>query len=96
MLFVNTHTWYKWRPLKNTCLLFKCVWEKVENSEKIREFCEEQNVETMNRIFSSEIWFYFPHMINWVMSKKETSFLISSFVHIFSEGNYSEQGFLNV
>ena len=30
-----------------TYLLFKCIWKKVENSGKIREFCQEQNVETM-------------------------------------------------
>ena len=36
--------------LKNTCLLFKCIWTKVESSGKIREFCREQNVETMIHI----------------------------------------------
>ena len=53
---VNTHTYgSKWRLSKNTCLLFKCIWKKIENSGKIREFCQEQNVETMNNE-SAEEW----------------------------------------
>ena len=36
--------------IKNTCLLFKCIWKKSKILGKIREFCQEQNVETMGRL----------------------------------------------
>ena len=48
LIHIHTHG-SKWRILKNTCLLFKCVWKMVESSGKIRELCREQNVETMGR-----------------------------------------------
>ena len=49
-LFIHT-LGSKWRPLKKN-FLFKCVWNKIENSGKIREFHEVKNAGTLYTVLT--------------------------------------------